>query len=84
MEQIRAAELEEEKIEKDITDEIISLRRAKVESKIIIVIFVLFLVAGFLFKAIQNDPIMLDLKPARKISTEKSRKHPRRKGKRIN
>jgi hypothetical protein len=51
-----------------------------VEIKVIVVLFVLFIVTGFLFKALQAENV-LDFRPARHFSAEKPRKSSKRKGK---
>jgi hypothetical protein len=55
VEQIRAAEIEEERIEREMSDEIIALRKSKIEFKVILVLVILFLIAGYFWKVMQSN-----------------------------
>jgi hypothetical protein len=49
------AEIEEEKYERTISNEILKLQRSKLDCKIIFGLLVLFLVFGYLFQAIERS-----------------------------
>ena len=55
IEEIRVAEIEEEKYERHISNEIIKLRKTKFDLKTLFMLVVIFLIFGYLFQAMEGS-----------------------------
>lgn len=57
IEQIRAAEAEEGKIEKELSEDIIKLQKTRIDLKVIIVLCLLFLAVGYFTRVLHRATI---------------------------